>query len=109
LARLGDLEKTAYVTAAVGTVTDHFSTQVALLSPRIRELNQFTLLLRELGLWIHFDVFLFAFSLLLPAAIMRRSSFKGRWGILVFPLFYGAARLAAAIHNVFVLYSTFFI
>ena len=104
-----DLEKTAYLTAALGTVTDHFSTQVALLSPKIRELNQFTLMLRELDLWIHFDVFLIAVSLLLPALIMRRSSFKGRWGILVFPLFYGAARLVAAIHNVFVLYSTVFI
>ena len=109
MARFEDLEKTAYVTATLGTVTDHFSTQVALLSPKIRELNQFTLMLRELDLWLHFDVFLIAVSLILPALIMRRSNFKGRWGILVFPLFYGGARLVAAIHNVLVLYSTIFI
>ena len=100
------VEGFAYLTALIGTVGDHISTRIGLLCPRIRELNPFTVYLRRNGLWLPFDVFLLVVSLGLPALLMRKWSFRGRWAILVFPVLFGLARLFAAMHNVImILYS----
>ncbi len=100
------VEDLAYLTALIGTVGDHLSTRIGLLFPRIRELNPFTVYLRRNGLWLPFDVFLLVVSLGLPALLMRKWSFRGRWAVLAFPVLFGLARLFAAIHNVImILYS----
>jgi len=41
------VESLAYLTALIGTVGDHLSTRIGLLYPRIRELNPFTVYLRQ--------------------------------------------------------------
>ncbi len=100
------VEDLAYLTALIGTVGDHLSTRIGLLYPRIRELNPFTVYLRQNGLWLPFDVFLLVVSLGLPALLMRKWSFRGRWAVLAFPVIFGLARLFAAMHNVImILYS----
>jgi hypothetical protein len=101
------VEGLAYLTVLIGIVGDHISTRIGLLCPRIGELNPFTVYLRQNGLWLPFDVFLLVVSLGLPALLMRKWSFRGRWAVLAFPVIFGLARLFAAMHNIImmILYS----
>jgi hypothetical protein len=101
------VEGIAYLTALAGIVSDHLSTRVGLLCPRIRELNPFTVFLRQKGLWLPFDVLLLFVSLGLPALLMRKWRFRGRWAILAFPVLFGLARLFAAMHNVIMIIQYF--
>jgi len=93
------VESLAYLTALVGIVGDHLSTRIGLISPRIQELNPFTVYLRLNGLWLLFDFFMLVVSLGLPALLIRKWSFRGRFAVLVFPILVGSARLFAALHN----------
>ncbi|UCH56849.1 MAG: hypothetical protein JSV18_05750 [Candidatus Bathyarchaeota archaeon] len=95
-----DYERFAYLTAFAGTIGDHLSSRIGLLYSGIRELNSFTVSLRGCNLWLAFDALLLILSLGVPALIMRRWSFRGRWAVLAFPILVGAARLVATMHNV---------
>lgn len=101
------VESLAYLTAMVGIVGDHLSTRIGLLSPRIQELNPFTVYLRLNGLWLPFDIFMLAASLGLPALLIRKWSFRGRFAVLAFPILVGLTRLFAAIHNVMMIVLNF--
>jgi len=101
------VEGLAYLTALAGIVGDHLSTRIGLLSPRIRELNPFTVFLRQNDLWLLFDVFMLAVSLGVPVLLIRKWSFRGRWAVLAFPVLFGLARLFATIHNVIMIFLLF--
>ena len=99
------IETLAYLTALAGIVGDHLSTRVGLLLPTIRELNPFTVYLRQNGLWLLFDALMIVVSIGVPAFLMRRWSFRGRWAVLAFPLLLGSARFFAMIHNFLIVLS----
>jgi len=101
------IESLAYLTALAGIVGDHLSTRFGLLFPMIRELNPFTLHLRQNGLWLLFDVLMLGVSIGVPALLMRKWSFKGRWAVLAFPILLGLARFFAMVYNVFLIVLSF--
>jgi hypothetical protein len=101
------VESLAYLTALVGIVGDHLSTRIGLISPRIQELNPFTVYLRLNGLWLLFDFFMLVASLGLPALLIRKWSFRGRFTVLAFPILVGSARLFAALHNIMMIVLNF--
>ena len=93
------LEKTAYLVATVGILGDHLSTRLGLMNPDVYEANPYTIWLMQRGNWLTFDLLLLLAAVGIPALIMRRWTFKGRWVMLVFPALLGSARLCAAIWN----------
>jgi hypothetical protein len=101
------IESLAYLTALAGIVGDHLSTRFGLLFPMIRELNPFTVFLRQNGLWLLFDVLMLGVSIGVPALLMRKWSFKGRWAVLAFPFLLGLARFFAMVYNVFLIVLSF--
>jgi hypothetical protein len=101
------IESLAYLTALTGIVGDHLSTRFGLLFPMIHELNPFTVFLRQNGLWVLFDVLMLGVSIGVPALLMRKWSFKGRWAVLAFPILLGLARFFAMVHNVFLIVLSF--
>jgi hypothetical protein len=101
------IESLAYLTALTGIVGDHLSTRFGLLFPMIHELNPFTVFLRQNGLWLLFDVLMLGVSIGVPALLMRKWSFKGRWAVLAFPILLGLARFFAMVHNVFLIVLSF--
>jgi len=101
------IESLAYLTALVGIVGDHLSTRIGLLYPMIRELNPFTVFLRQNGLWLLFDVLMLGVSIGVPALLMRKWSFNGRWAVLAFPILLGLARFFAMVYNVFLIVLSF--
>ena len=101
------IESLAYLTALAGIVGDHLSTRFGLLYPMIRELNPFTVFLRQNGLWLLFDVLMLGVSIGVPALLMRKWSFNGRWAVLAFPILLGLARFFAMVYNVFLIVLSF--
>ena len=100
-----NIEGIAYKLVTLGIIFDHLSTRIGLLNPIIKEFNPFTVMLRQHGLWLPFDIFMLYLSVGLPALIIRKTNLAGRKVILLFPLLFGVARLGAAVHNmVLVLY-----
>jgi hypothetical protein len=99
------LSNRAYMVAAVGIAGDHISTRVAITHPLIVEANSFTLLLRQNGLWLPFDILVLVVCLGVPALVVRFFSFEGRRAIIAMPLLVGAARLLATSYNVLLLMS----
>jgi hypothetical protein len=103
------LSNRAYMVAAVGIAGDHISTRVAITHPLIValivEANSFTLLLRQNGLWLPFDILVLVVCLGVPALVVRFFSFEGRRAIMAMPLLVGAARLLATSYNVLLLMS----
>jgi len=93
-------EKISYLLATVGILGDHISTKLGLTKTYVYETNPNTIWLMEKGIWLPFDPLLLLATVGIPALIMRRWSFKGRWAILAFPMVLGSARLCAAIWNI---------
>ena len=92
-------EKISYLMATVGILGDQLSTGLVLMKPYFYEANQHARWMMEKGIWLPLDLLLLLAALGIPALILRRWSFKGRWAILTFPLMLGSARLCAAIWN----------
>jgi len=93
------LEKTAYLVATVGILGDHLSTRLGLTNPDGYEANPHTIWLMRRGNWLTFDLLLLMATVGIPALIMRRWTFKGRWVILTFPALLGFTRLCVAMWN----------
>ncbi len=94
-----NLEGVAYKLVTLGIILDHLSTRIGLLNPMIKELNPFTVMLSQRGLWLPFDIFMLCISVGLPALLIQKTNLAGRKVILLFPLLFGVARLGAAVHN----------
>jgi len=92
-------EGVAYLAVVSGIVGDQLSTRLALSKPYNYETNLFTVANMQNGLWLPLDILLLALSIGIPALLMRRWSFEGRWAVLIFPLILGTIRFAATVWN----------
>lgn len=92
-------EGVAYLAVIAGIVGDQISTRLALTKPYNYETNLFTVANMQNGLWLPLDILSLVLSICVPALLMRKWRFEGRWAILVFPLILGTIRFAATVWN----------
>uniref|UniRef100_A0A6M3ME09 DUF5658 domain-containing protein n=1 Tax=viral metagenome TaxID=1070528 RepID=A0A6M3ME09_9ZZZZ len=95
----GKFEGGAYLVVVAGIVGDQLSTRLGLARPGIYETNPYAVMLMSKGLWLPVDILLLTLSIGIPAVLMRKWGFEGRWAVLSFPLVLGTLRLAAAVWN----------
>ena len=94
------IEWESYLLTITGVVLDQISTRLVLTSPYAYETNRYAVWMMERGLWLPIDVLLVSAIIAVPAILMRKWRFGGRWAVLFLPATFGALRFLSGIWNV---------
>jgi hypothetical protein len=92
-------ERVSYAILVIGSLLDHVSSRLALMSPHMFEANPFSRWLQANGLWILFDVSILVLLTFPFSIVIRCTSLKYRRIILLTPLIVGLARLVVGVWN----------
>jgi hypothetical protein len=95
----------SYLLSFIGVLLDQFSTRLGLRNPNIIEMNSYTVIMMDKGIWIIIDLIAVLVTILLTHYIIKFWNFKFRQFFALFPFSFGALKLVTGLSNIFFIIS----
>ena len=96
----GIFVKFSYFLSFFGVLLDQFSTRIGLINPNIIELNTYTVIMMDYGIWIIIDLLAVFLTILLTHFVIKFWNFKYRQIIALFPCTFGVLKLLTGLSNI---------
>lgn len=96
----GIFVKCSYLLSFIGVLLDQFSTRFGLKNPNIIEMNTYTVIMMDYGIWLIIDLLAVFITILLTHFIIKFWNFKYRQIIALFPYTFGVLKLLTGLSNI---------
>ena len=90
----------SYLLSFIGVLLDQFSTRLGLKNPNIIEMNTYTVITMDHGIWIIIDLLAVFITILLTHFIIKFWNFKYRQIIALFPYTFGVLKFLTGLSNI---------
>jgi len=90
----------SYLLSFIGVLLDQFSTRFGLKNPNIIEMNTYTVIMMDYGIWLIIDLLAVFITILLTHFIIKFWNFKYRQLIALFPYTFGVLKLLTGLSNI---------
>ena len=95
----------SYLLSFIGVLLDQFSTRFGLRNLNIIELNPYSVIMMDYGIWLIIDLMAVLVTILLTHYIIKFWDFKFRQLLALFPFSFGVLKLVTGLSNIFLIIS----
>lgn len=102
---LGIFVTFSYLLSFLGVLSDQISTRFGLRNLNLIEMNPYTIIMMDYGIWIIIDLIAVLVSILFTHYLIKFWNFKFRQLLALFPFSFGALKLVTGLSNIILIIS----